>query len=123
MRLEMGRYVLAEDYVRAQEGQEILRRETDSALAGCDALVLPALPIPAPAIGAASVQIGGATEPVRNLMLRQTQLFNLTGHPAIALPAGSTSTGLPCSVQLVGRETDQLLPLAAACETHIRGGA
>jgi aspartyl-tRNA(Asn)/glutamyl-tRNA(Gln) amidotransferase subunit A len=121
LRLEMGRYVLAEDYARALEGREILRREVDSALAEHAALVLPTLPIPAPPIGAASVQVGGVTEPVRNLMLRLTQLFNLTGHPAIALPAGNTRTGLPCSVQLVGAETDELLPVALACEAHITG--
>jgi len=68
-----------------------------------------------------SVQIGKASEAVRNLMLRQTQLFNLTGHPAIALPAGVTSSGLPCSVQLVGSETERLLPVAAACEAQMTG--
>jgi len=121
LRLEMGRYVLAEDYVRALEGREILRREVDSALAGHSALALPALPIPAPLIGASSVQFGSVTEPVRNLMLRETQLFNLTGHPAIAVPAGHTSAGLPCSVQLVGADTDDLLPVALACEAQITG--
>ena len=119
MRLELGRYVLAEDYVRALEGREILRREVDSALAGHDALVLPTLPIPAPTIGAASAQVGRVAQPVRDLMLRLTQLFNLTGHPAIALPAGSTAGGLPCSVQLVGAAT--VLPVALACEAHIAG--
>jgi aspartyl-tRNA(Asn)/glutamyl-tRNA(Gln) amidotransferase subunit A len=121
LRLEMGRYVLAEDFARALEGREILRREVDSALAGHAALVLPSLPIPAPPIGAASVQVGAVTEPVRNLMLRLTQLFNLTGHAAIALPAGQTRTGLPCSVQLIAGETDELLPVALACEPQITG--
>jgi aspartyl-tRNA(Asn)/glutamyl-tRNA(Gln) amidotransferase subunit A len=121
LRLEMGRYVLAEDYVRALEGREILRREVDSALAGHSAVALPTLPIPAPPIGAASIQVGSATEPVRNLMLRLTQLFNVTGHPAIALPAGHTSAGLPCSVQLVGADTETLLPVALACEPQITG--
>ena len=60
LRLEMARYVLAEDYVRALAGREVLRREVDAALAGHDALVLPTLPIPAPPIGAASVQIGAS---------------------------------------------------------------
>jgi len=119
LRLEMGRYVLAQDYVRALEGRDVLRREVDSALAVHDILLLPTLPIPAPPIGVPSLIVGGKSEPVRNLMLRQTQLFNLTGHPAIALPAGRTGTGLPCSVQLVGAETEQLLPAALACETHL----
>ena len=121
LRLETGRYVLAEDYARALEGQAILRREVDSALAGHDALVLPTLPIPAPPIGAASVQVGAVTEPVRNLMLRLTQLFNVTGHPAISLPVGTTRAGLPCSVQLVGTDTEALLPVALACEPQITG--
>ena len=33
-RLEMGRYVLAEDYVRARDGAEVLRRDVDEALDG-----------------------------------------------------------------------------------------
>ena len=63
LRLEMARYVLAEDYVRALEVREVLRREVDAALHGRDALVLPTLPIPAPTIGQASVQIGDAKHP------------------------------------------------------------
>ena len=85
-RIELARYVLAEDYVRAQEVREALRRQVDTALEGCDVLALPTLPIPAPVIGQASAEIGGAKHPVRALMLRLTQLFNLTGHPAISIP-------------------------------------
>ena len=122
LRLEMGRYVLAEDYVRALHGRERLRRLTDAALAQHDALLLPTLPIPAPPIGAATMDVGGKSEPVRSLMLRLTQLFNVTGHPAIAIPMGTTRTGLPCSAQLVGcrAQTDALLRVALACEPHIR---
>ena len=125
IRLEMGRYVLAEDYVRALAGRERLTREVDAALAQHDALILPSLPIPAPPIGANTVQIGGTAEPVRNLMLRLTQPFNLTGHPAIAVPAGQSADRLPCSVQLVGRrmQTNTLLRVALACETLISGSA
>jgi aspartyl-tRNA(Asn)/glutamyl-tRNA(Gln) amidotransferase subunit A len=120
LRLEMGRYVLGEDYVRALTGREVLRREVDAALAQHDALVLPTLPIPAPLIGENSVKVGSATEPVRNLMLRLTQLFNVTGHPAISMPIGNTSSGLPCGLQLVGcrAQTDVLLRVALACERY-----
>ena len=119
IRLEMGRYILAEDYVRALDTREVLRREVDQALAGWDALVLPALPIPAPHLGAALVSVGGAQEPVRNVMLRLTQAFNLTGHPAMALPSGRTPSGLPCSIQFVAADTHSLLATALACEQAI----
>ncbi len=118
LRLELARYVLAEDYVRALAGREVLRREVDAALSGHDVLLLPTLPIPAPTIGANLVQIGQTKEPVRALMLRQTQLFNLTGHPAISLPCGRTAAGLPCGLQLVGQRmhTQALLRIAAGIE-------
>jgi len=124
IRLEMGRYILAEDYVRALAGRERLRREVDAALAQHDALVLPTLPIPAPLIGASSVQVGAATEPVRNVMLRLTQLFNVTGHPALSIPCGVTAAGLPCGIQLAGgrMQTDALLKLALACDPHSGNG-
>jgi aspartyl-tRNA(Asn)/glutamyl-tRNA(Gln) amidotransferase subunit A len=123
LRLEMARYVLAEDYVRALAGREVLRREVDAALAQHDALLLPTLPIPAPLIGASTVAVGRSTEPVRNMMLRLTQLFNVTGHPVVSVPMGRTPAGLPCGMQLVGcrMQTDALLRVALACEFHIRG--
>jgi aspartyl-tRNA(Asn)/glutamyl-tRNA(Gln) amidotransferase subunit A len=125
LRLEMGRTILAEDYVRAMRLREVLTARVDAALAECDAMLLPALAIPAPMLGDSSVTIEGATEPIRAVMLRLTQLFNITGHPAIALPAGRTTTGLPLGMQLVGarHRTAQLLGVAAAVEPQITGGA
>jgi aspartyl-tRNA(Asn)/glutamyl-tRNA(Gln) amidotransferase subunit A len=121
IRLEMGRYVLGEDYARALKGRDALRREVDAALAGHDAIALPTLPIPPPLLGAGSVEVGDRKEPVRNLMLRQTQLFNLTGHPAVSLPGGRTTAGLPCGLQLVGSrgQTGALMRVALACEPHL----
>jgi len=120
-RLEWGKYVMGEDYVRALAARDVLCREVDAALSGHDALVLPTLPIPAPPIGAASIRVGASDQLVRNMMLRLTQLFNVTGHPAIALPCGATRDGLPCSLQLVGArsETDALLRVALASEAQV----
>jgi aspartyl-tRNA(Asn)/glutamyl-tRNA(Gln) amidotransferase subunit A len=120
-RLELARYVLAEDYVRALAAREVLGREVDGALSGHHALALPTLPIPAPVIGASAVDVMGRKESVRSLMLRLTQLFNLTGHPAISLPCGATAAGLPCGLQLVGArgDTDGLLAVALAAETAL----
>jgi aspartyl-tRNA(Asn)/glutamyl-tRNA(Gln) amidotransferase subunit A len=121
LRLEMGRYVLAEDYVRALEGRRVLAREVERALDGLDALLLPALSIPAPVIGDASVAVKGGREPVRNAMLRCTQPFNLTSHPAISLPCGTTPAGLPVGLQIVGRlgETPELLRAARSIEAAL----
>ncbi len=121
LRIEMGRYLLAEDYVRAMHLRDLLTAEVDEALERCDALLLPALPIPAPPIGAASVDVGSTRQPVRAMMLKLTQLFNITGHPAIALPAGIGGDGLPRGLQLVGSRgrTERLLDVAAAVELQI----
>ena len=124
IRLELAGYVLAEDYVRALAAREILRQEVDRALSECDCLALPTLPIPAPTLGASTIQLGSGREPIRPLMLRLTQLFNMTGHPAISLPCGTTPEGLPCGLQLVGAsmQTAALMRVALAVERILRSG-
>ena len=121
LRLEMGRYVLAEDYVRASRMRERLTHAVDAALERCDALLLPTLPIPPPPVGATTVDLQGEQAPVRAVMLSLTQLFNLSGHPAIAVPAGRGPEGIPRSIQLVGHRgrTERLLDIAEAVQRLI----
>jgi len=120
-RLEMGRFVLAEDYVRAATGAGVLRAEVDAALDGIDALVLPTVPITAQPIGSSVLTLSGRGYPVRSMMLRLTQLFDITGHPAISLPSGHSRGNLPIGIQLVGHRgrTTELLQAAAAVEALI----
>ena len=125
LRLEAGRYILAEDYVRAQNARDRLRLAVDSALVSADAVILPTLPIPAPPFGTETMQIGDRRESVRNLMLRLTQLFNLTGHPVFSLPCGLTADGFPTGLQLVGgrMDSDRLARIAVTIERQVEGGA
>jgi amidase len=49
-----------------------------------------------------------------------SRAWNITGQPAMAIPAGLTRNGLPLSVQLVGRAGDEatLISLAAQLENE-----
>ena len=118
-RLESGRTIAAVDYLKARAARAALRSAVDAALADCDALLLPTLPIVAPLIGASDAVVdpdSGERLPVRTAMLRHTQLFNLTGHPAVSLPL--RTPGLPVGLQLVGHRdrTPRLLAVAATVE-------
>ncbi len=117
-RLLAGRNYSAVDYLSAIEECEAFRKQVDASLHGIDGLVLPTMPILAPLLGQDEVAIAGANVPVRAAMLRNTQLFNMTGHPAISLPMQMPKGVLPAGLQLVGRldRTSTLLAVAAACE-------
>jgi aspartyl-tRNA(Asn)/glutamyl-tRNA(Gln) amidotransferase subunit A len=118
-RLEAGRQVPPARHAAALSARMALRRLVDAALEHADALVLPTLPIVAPLLGVSDIVIDPARPErttVRAAMLRQTQLFNLTGHPAVSLPL--PADGLPVGLQLVGRidDTRGLVATAEAVE-------
>ena len=68
-----------------------------------DVLVLPALPVAAPPIGSRMVTLGGEVEPVQRALTRYTTAFNQSGLPALVVPVGANSRGLPLAVQVAGR--------------------
>jgi aspartyl-tRNA(Asn)/glutamyl-tRNA(Gln) amidotransferase subunit A len=115
-RIMLGRTIPAVAYLAAQAFRRDLGASVDALLVHADALVMPTLPIVAPPLGAETIALGGADVAVRATMLKHTQPFNLTGHPAITLPV--PTQGLPVGLQLVGRvgDTPRLLDVAAACE-------
>jgi aspartyl-tRNA(Asn)/glutamyl-tRNA(Gln) amidotransferase subunit A len=119
-RLEFGATIPAVAYLAAMDNRQTLFQAVERALDGCAVLVLPTLPIVAPKLGENEIvfEVPGGTEKLtaRGALLRLTQLFNVTGHPAITLPI--PTDGLPVGLQLVGRRdrTPDLLRVAAACE-------
>ena len=117
--LALGQCLLAEQYIRAKRFIETYRRDMDAIFAGVDAILTPATPVIAPAIGSVEISVDGIPEPVGNAITRYTSFFNMTGHPAITLPCGMHSAGLPIGAQLVGKHhgDEQLLGLASLIET------
>jgi aspartyl-tRNA(Asn)/glutamyl-tRNA(Gln) amidotransferase subunit A len=112
--LALGQYILAEHYVRAKRLVEQYRAGMRDAFKGCDVILTPATPIPAPEIGTVSVTMEGVEEPVGNALTRFTSFFNMTGHPALTLPVALHALGLPIGVQLVGRYGEERLVLGVA---------
>ena len=117
--LALGQCLLAEQYVRARRFAESYRRDMEAVFADVDFILTPATPVIAPPIGAVEVSVDGGSEPAGNAITRYTSFFNLTGHPAITLPCGMHSAGLPIGAQLVGRHyaDEALLDLATRIET------
>lgn len=94
-RLEAGRSETSTEYSLARRTQSEMKRRLDRLFETYDILVLPTTPITAPLIEGED-----AVEQARRLT-RFTAPFNLTGVPAISLPCGLSSGGLPIGLQMV----------------------
>ena len=119
-RLEQGANVRAADYLRALDSRARIAAEFDSAFEDVDAIVAPSAPIAAPPIGAPVVKIRGEEETVRSALVRFSRPANFTGHPAISIPCGFTTEGLPIGMQLIARHWNeaQLLEIASLYEAE-----
>ena len=84
------------------------RERVDEAFNNVDFILTPTTPIISPKLGSKSITTDGLTEPVGNAMTRFTSFFNMTGHPALSLPSGMHSEGLPMGVQLIGPHFNEL---------------
>jgi aspartyl-tRNA(Asn)/glutamyl-tRNA(Gln) amidotransferase subunit A len=113
IRLETGKALGAQHYLAAQRFRTRLYEETRAALSRVDLLAMPMTILPPPPLGELTVRIGDAELGVEEAITRLSGPFNLTGHPALAVPCGFTPAGLPASLQLVGRPFGEADVLAA----------
>ena len=106
-RLLPGAFVSGPDYVQAQRRRRELIAAVEAAFAEVDILLT-----------ASSMEAACRIddhEAVERTYPRQARTpFNVTGHPAVALPAGLSSAGMPLSIQLIGRYFADAALLGAA---------
>jgi aspartyl-tRNA(Asn)/glutamyl-tRNA(Gln) amidotransferase subunit A len=105
-RLETGFHISAHDYLQALRLRGRLTREFVREVFGeVDALVLPVIPEPAPALDAVKAGTPDEIVAMMGRFSRLTRPFN--GLPALALPCGAAPDGRPLALQIVGRPFDE----------------
>ena len=119
-RVMIGTYVLSAGfydayYNRARRVRALIKKDFDDAFtSGIDAILTPATPSAAFGLG----EMADA-DPIKMYLFDVfTVTVNLAGLPAISVPAGLDSKGLPLGLQLIGRpwEEGELLNTAYALE-------
>lgn len=118
-RIEAGGKAPAADYVRMQRRRAELIRLMDERLTRHPVLLLPTVPMTAPAI--ADVLDDATFHRVNLALLRNTRVANLFDLPAISLPV--PADGLPVGLMAMGRRGGDrsLLGIAAGLEAALRG--
>jgi Asp-tRNA(Asn)/Glu-tRNA(Gln) amidotransferase A subunit family amidase len=107
--------ILAKDYLRALRLRGVVAREIDGVLRGYDAIVGPSRGSVGPRLGAEfRSAIRGSFPDVLGA------IGNAAGLPAIGVPCGFSSDGLPVGIQFLGRawEENTLLAAARAWQAH-----
>ncbi len=106
---ELGLFVPGWRHLQAQTARRLFMRQTAEIFTRVDVIVTPTVPISAPPIDACGIWPA---------LLHCTVAFSGIGIPALSVPCGFTSSGLPVGLQLVGRwwEEETLLRVGSVYE-------
>jgi len=111
LKLAIARSFTARDYVQAQRVRTRIIQHFATLFEQVDLLVTPATALAAPAISPASLGEGDSDLNLLVEIMRFASPANLTGLPAISIPAGYTKNGLPVGMQVMSGAWQEALLL------------
>lgn len=116
--LDQGRLIPAIDYLQAQRLRRRFRAEFEAIWKEVDCLAMPTTPNTAPRVGDLTVRLGGRDENVRLAATGLVRGINVVGLPALSMPCGLSSDGMPIGLQIVGPAFQEaaILRVGAALE-------
>ncbi len=114
-RFVLGAAITAGDYINALRARRELTDAVNAVLSRYDVLLTASALCTAPRFDA-PVDAMSSASPM------QTIPFNVTGHPAMSVPVGLASDGLPIGVQVVGRPFDEAMVFRAARAVEVLSG-
>ena len=121
-RIMLGNYVLSSGYFdafynKAKRVQKVIQKEFLNAFKQCDVLL-------APTTGNVAFKLGEKSDP---LSMYLTDIFtvpvNIAGIPAISIPCGQNSEGMPIGLQIMAKHFDEakIFQVANSLEKQIKG--
>jgi len=114
LNLALAREMTARDYVKAQQVRTRFTAAMERALRAADVVVTPATARTAPRIRSDVLPRGESDLDLTSALMRFVFPANLTGHPAIAFPAGWDADGMPVGMQAIGPAWGESLLLRLA---------
>jgi Asp-tRNA(Asn)/Glu-tRNA(Gln) amidotransferase A subunit family amidase len=116
-RIRRGEDISAAEVERRRRELKHIRSEVHKIFEGVDVLVTPTTPVPAGAIDELKKD-PDLLRPHELMLLRNTRPVNVWELPAISVPCGFTTVGLPIGLQIIGPQwrEDTVLKLAYAYE-------
>jgi Asp-tRNA(Asn)/Glu-tRNA(Gln) amidotransferase A subunit family amidase len=119
--LALAHRFTARDFIKAQQVRTRTIDSFNQALQDVDVILTPTTGLVAPAIPAAALSGGESDLTTLTEIMRFATPANLTGLPAISIPAGYNDAGLPIGLQAIGRawQEPMLLRLALAAESVV----
>jgi aspartyl-tRNA(Asn)/glutamyl-tRNA(Gln) amidotransferase subunit A len=114
-RFVLGAAITAVDYINAMRARRELTDAVNAILSRYDVLLTASALCTAPRFDAPADTLGSVSP-------MQTIPFNVTGHPAMSVPTGLASDGLPIGVQIIGRPFDEAMVFRVCRAVEVLSG-